>query len=130
MACSPMHIKPKLVDTISSQIDVAPTPLSLLNMTYVSNFFGKDILSMRKEEGRVFIGNYQHLGLYKEGKLSVLSPRKLMVSQIYPGNVVTSSFNLYKPDEDMKEAIAFYEGASYIFEHKLNAWDSERVVLN
>ena len=40
---SPKHIKPDRVDTLTSQIDVAPTGLGMLNFTYDSNFFGIDV---------------------------------------------------------------------------------------
>jgi len=40
------------IDTVASQIDVAPTVLALLNFDYVSRFFGQDILT----EGRTTSG--------------------------------------------------------------------------
>ena len=41
---APAHVKPGRVDTLASQIDVAPTVLGLLNFSYRSKFFGHDIL--------------------------------------------------------------------------------------
>ena len=41
---APAHIQPGRVDTLASQIDVAPTLLGLLDFSYRSRFFGHDIL--------------------------------------------------------------------------------------
>jgi len=41
---SPKHVKPGRIDTLTSQIDVAPTVLGLLNFSYESAFFGNDVL--------------------------------------------------------------------------------------
>ena len=57
---SPGHIPSGEIDRLSSQIDLAPTLLSLLNFSYDSFFFGTDILSPDFKP-RAFIANYQKL---------------------------------------------------------------------
>lgn len=44
MVYSPKHIAPRRFDGLTSQLDVAPTVLGLLNISYDSQFFGKDSL--------------------------------------------------------------------------------------
>ena len=63
---SPKHIAPGRVNTLASQIDVVPTVLGLLNMSYETRLYGKNILDMQPEEERAFISNYQLVGLLKK----------------------------------------------------------------
>ncbi|NOX07882.1 MAG: sulfatase-like hydrolase/transferase [Gammaproteobacteria bacterium] len=119
---SPRYIKAQHVDKIASQIDVAPTLLALLGVDYTSNFFGKDILSMRAEDERALIGNYQHLGLYTKGLLSIISPKKILSQQIKPEDKESLVIAADKDDISMQRALAYYQGGSYIYGHHLNQW--------
>jgi phosphoglycerol transferase MdoB-like AlkP superfamily enzyme len=56
---APAHVKPGRVDTLASQIDVAPTLLGLLNFSYRSKFFGHDILREGQRHPRALMANYQ-----------------------------------------------------------------------
>lgn len=123
MVYSPAHIPAQQVDTLSSQIDVAPTLLALLNMDYESAFFGKNILAMAPTEQRALIGNYQKLGLYADNRLSILSPKKQMTRQIDPASDDPDEKQLEVPDASLERDIAYYQGASYIYSQHLNAWD-------
>lgn len=71
---APSLIEPGTVLTQCSQIDVPPTVLALLGMSYDSLFFGRDILALEPREGRAFIGNYQKLGQIKQRHVAVLRP--------------------------------------------------------
>jgi len=119
---SPGNIAPQRVEKLVSQIDVAPTLLGLMNMSYTSRFFGKDILTMAPEEERALIGNYQLLGLYSQDQLAILSPKKLMHLQIHPGSDTAEVREIDNPDDNLRRDIAYYQGASYIYKHQLNAW--------
>lgn len=124
---SPEHITAQKVDTLSSQIDVAPTLLALLNMDYDSAFFGKNILTMQPEDERALIGNYQKLGLYADNRLSILSPKRRMTRQVNPNASAPVETTLVAPDADIERDIAYYQGASYIFSQHLNAWEPPAV---
>ncbi|WP_428623712.1 LTA synthase family protein [Sedimenticola sp.] len=119
---SPAHVAAQKVNTLSSQIDVAPTLLALLNMDYDSAFFGKNILAMQPEEERALIGNYQKLGLYAENRLSILSPKQRMTKQVNPDAPDPVETEVVATDADIERDIAYYQGASYIFSQHLNAW--------
>tara|TARA_R110000782_G_scaffold188367_10_gene278416 strand:- start:9066 stop:11021 length:1956 start_codon:yes stop_codon:yes gene_type:complete len=119
---NPTHIQAERIDKISSQIDLAPTLLSILNKNYYSKAFGKNIFTMKKDEERAFIANYQHLGFYTEGIMSILSPKEKLSQKIDPENlnsIVTES-DINNPH--MLKTLSFYQGASYIYKHKLNEW--------
>ncbi len=121
---SPANIKPGRVEKISSQIDLAPTLLAMLGMEYDSFFFGKDILQMTPAEERALVGNYQHLGLYTEGVLSVSSPRKKLTRQLNPESGTPQIHEVGSDDPHMRRNLAYYQGASFVYSHRLNDWDS------
>jgi phosphoglycerol transferase MdoB-like AlkP superfamily enzyme len=117
---SPGHIPSKEVDTLASQIDLAPTLLSLLNISYESFFFGENILSS-DFEGRALIANYQKLGLLKKEELLFLSPGKQINRIILNhGEPVLEKISRNYPG--VKELMAYYQGADYAFIHRLNRW--------
>lgn len=119
---NPSIVRPQQVDNLCSQIDVAPTLLGIMNWTYDSKFFGKDILKMTPEEGRAFISNYQKLGFIKDNHLTILSPQqKVTHYQINPesGEMKT----VQKDAEQEKETIIYYQSANYMYKNKLNKWN-------
>ena len=73
---APGFIPAREVDTLASQIDLAPTLLGLLGISYESTFFGRNLLLQHPLPGRAPIGNYQHLGLFDGHDLAILSPRR------------------------------------------------------
>jgi phosphoglycerol transferase MdoB-like AlkP superfamily enzyme len=116
---APEYIAPREIDKISSQIDIAPTLLSLLNFNYKSYFFGQDILSDDFAE-RALIGNYQKLALYKNNKLVILSPQQkieIMDDPNHLDSIVKEKTALTALDI---EAMSYYQGSSYILKHRLN----------
>ncbi|MEN9633609.1 MAG: hypothetical protein RL077_2013 [Verrucomicrobiota bacterium] len=112
------QIKPGVVRTLTSQMDFAPTVLGLLNWTYPSRFYGHDVLAQAAETpGRALLGNYQKLGLYTGGQLSVLKPIRQALT-----------FSYTRPSHEMKlqpinptlrdDTIAYYQTASWLFKHQ------------
>ncbi|MEZ5931781.1 MAG: LTA synthase family protein [Alphaproteobacteria bacterium] len=124
---SPKHVTPGRIETVSSQIDVAPTLLALLGMSYESAFFGKDILAMAEGDGRALIGTYQALGLYEAGKLAILRPQRQMLQQADPekGDEAPPAVPSSEDDPEIERAIAFYQAAANIYAHRLNAWPEQ-----
>jgi len=118
---SPRHVRAREINTVASQIDVAPTILAMLNMRYVSGAFGKNILTMGPSDQRALIGNYQHLGLYRPGAIWILSPQRRISMRVSPEQ---DDLPRTPPADDpgLRETIAYYQGASYNFDHRLNAW--------
>ncbi len=118
------HILPsQTISKLSSQIDVMPTLFSLMHWNYPSLFYGEDILSPEFTQ-RAFIGTYQKLGYLKDDRLTILSPDKSIQEYKITNQTIKSTD--YEPisllQSDKKEAIIFYQSASYMYKHKLNKW--------
>lgn len=119
---NPELVRPQEISKLCSQIDVAPTLLGVMNWSYKSKFFGKDITQMAPEEERAFISNYQKLGYIKNDRLTILSPQQKITH--YQINPQTGEMKKEANDPEIeKEAIIYYQSASYIYKNKLNKWD-------
>jgi len=121
---APAHIQPGEFSDVASQIDLAPTLLGLLNIDYVSTFFGRNLLREDRAPGRALVGNYQHLGLFDGASLAILSPRQNMrrhddaLGLSHESAVDTG-------DALLRRDIAYYQGASHAFKKQLIAWRAE-----
>lgn len=119
---NPELVNPQQIDKLCSQIDVAPTLLGVMNWSYKSKFFGKDIVKMAPEEERAFISNYQKLGYIKNDRLTILSPQqKVTHYQIFPETGEIKSTQNDPAYEN--EAIIYYQSANYVYKNKLNKWN-------
>jgi phosphoglycerol transferase MdoB-like AlkP superfamily enzyme len=108
---APGIVAAREVDTLSSQIDYAPTLFELMGWSYVSEFYGKDILAMEPGEGRALLGTYQSLGLYRNNKLTLLKP--LHVVETYDYDPVSKTQKRSEIDvEEYLDAIAYYQSAA------------------
>lgn len=110
---APGRLPVQSVDTVCSQIDVAPTIFGLLGWSYESQFFGRDVLNLPAEEGRAPLGTFQTLGLLvaETGTLTLLEPvRKLS----YEKWALTAPFSLLEAEtkNDPADCIALYQSAS------------------
>ncbi len=118
------NVSPRKVDNMASQIDIFPTLFSLLNWNYNSNLYGTDILKMKPEDERAFVGTYRKLGLLKEDdRIMVLGDQK--VSNIYQWNRETNELLPLKENQAfLKQIISNYQTADYLFSNgglKLNS---------
>lgn len=121
---NPAILSPQRSDKLSSQIDVAPTLLAILNWNYESKFFGKDILKMKPEDERAFVANYQKLGYIKNDRLTILSPQQKVTS--YKINRTTGAMERQAIDEEMfNEAVTYYQSAAFIQKNRLNKWNNK-----
>ena len=117
---------PKLIEAresaqLASQIDIAPTLLGLLNLSYESTFFGRNLLQDNPLPPRVVVGNYQHLGLFDGTNLAILSPRQgLRRHEQALGASQESRSN--SDDPLIQRAITYYQAASYDFKQHLLSW--------
>ncbi len=107
---SPRHVAPARIDTVASQIDVAPTILGLLGFGYRSRFFGNDILRDGAAHPRALMANYQTVGLYQDGLVVELKPNRRF-------RIVDATTGEEQPLDDrarrvVDEAIGYYQVAS------------------
>ncbi|MDN3657649.1 sulfatase-like hydrolase/transferase [Ferruginibacter paludis] len=111
---APALVKPKIEERLASQIDLAPTLLGIMNMNYSSRFLGFDLYRTPVERDRVFISTYQNMGFIKDNKLLILSPQK-KIAQFQTDFSTGILAPIPLSDELSKEAIAWYQGASFLF---------------
>ena len=114
---APLLVKPSVEDRLVSQIDLAPTILGLMNMSYTSRFFGYDIYRMQVGRERAFISTYQDMGYLKDGKIVILSPQQKvkMYKADFKSGINTKISN---SDSLVNEAIAWYQGASFLYKSR------------
>lgn len=61
-----------VIDRLASQVDLAPTLLSLAGVAYDAPFFGQDLLGLPDESGRAFVNHNRSIGLLTDSALAVL----------------------------------------------------------
>jgi phosphoglycerol transferase MdoB-like AlkP superfamily enzyme len=111
---APDMLKPGHFSKMVSQIDVAPTLLDLLGKSGDDHYFGESMFENETAPPRAFISNYQELGYYKNGILTVLLPKqKALAFSIDPGTFAAVPAAL-EPTL-LKEAIAYYQTGSRAF---------------
>ena len=108
---APGLIEPGVVDGIVSQIDLMPTLLSLLNMSYDSHFFGRSIYD-KQYVNRAFIATYQDLGYLEGDVFTILSPvRRFEQYRVAP--TAENPHNLEPMEEENRElvtrAVGYYQ---------------------
>lgn len=115
---SPGNIQPAKMERLMSQIDLGPTILGLLNFSYTSKFFGYDIFKLEEGRERAFISTYQSLGYVRKDTLIILKPQRIaesFVPDFKNGTAKETAAN----KSLTKEAITWYQTASYQFKNKL-----------
>ena len=116
---APGIVQPQRNDRMMSQIDIAPTLLGLLNISYTSKFFGRDILSDTTGPERAFIATYQKLGYIEGDRLLVLDPPKK--AEYYHFDRSNGKTVETPADEDLLlNSLAYYQGSAYAYKKKLN----------
>ena len=108
---APGFVEPQCVDGIVSQIDLMPTLLSLLNMSYDSHFFGRSIYD-KQYVNRAFIATYQDLGYLEGDVFTILSPvRRFEQYRVAP--TAENPHNLEPMEEKNRElvtrAVGYYQ---------------------
>ena len=112
------QIAPGRIDTLTSQMDYAPTLLGLLNWSYPSRFFGRDVRRAPREFAHALVGTYQKLGHLERDRFVVLRPQRGVAHysvDLAARRVATAPRDL----EAEQEAISYYETASYLYTHQL-----------
>ena len=130
MIYSPEFVAPHKFSQVTSQIDVMPTVLGLLNFKYQSKFLGQDVFS-KNFVPRAYIATYQDLGFVKDNYLTVISPTKnIKQYQLVqkPNTNTTTEFNIYytenllqdNPRKDLvDQTISNYQSTSFWLKNKM-----------
>jgi phosphoglycerol transferase MdoB-like AlkP superfamily enzyme len=113
---APGLVQPSIEQRLTSQIDLAPTILGLLNLNYTSRFLGYDMYKTAAGKERAFISTYQDMGYIRDGKLVILSPQRKIES--FTSDFVSGGSSKIKPvPELINEAIAWYQGANFVYKN-------------
>lgn len=130
MIYAPEFVAPQKFSQVTSQIDVMPTVLGLLNFKYQSKFLGQDVFS-KNFFPRAYIATYQDLGFVKDNYLTVISPTKnIKQYQLVqkPNTNTTTEFNIYytenllqdNPRKDLvDQTISNYQSTSFWLKNKM-----------
>jgi len=116
---APSWVAPGRVDTLASQIDVAPTLLGLMGVAYRSRFFGHDILREGREHPRAFLAHYQTVGYLEHGRIVELRPnRRVRLLDAASGGELDAA----GAGELIERAIAWYQSAAQAFDTGQLRW--------
>lgn len=114
---NPQLVKPAIEERYTSQIDLAPTILGMMNFSYTSRFMGYDIYKTPAANDRLFISTYQDMGYIKHDTLVILSPQKMVT--MYKTDLLTGQSKKIEVDQNLvNEAIAWYQCASFLFNNQ------------
>lgn len=111
---SPANLKPARIDTLTTQIDIAPTVLGMLGLPYKAPFFGQDVIHAPPEY-RVAVFNHNYdVALYRNGELAVLGLGKSVRDVYY--DRTTDSYRQAPNNARLNDlAVAYYQTASELF---------------
>ncbi|MDY4032048.1 MAG: LTA synthase family protein [Pyramidobacter sp.] len=114
---APGLIVPGECRRLISQMDLPPTLLGMLGISYDSTFMGRDIARVSAGDECAFISTYQLLGYITGDRLVVLSPRR-NVDVYRIDDWRTSEYTRLDGDADgalIGEAVMWYQGASFLY---------------
>ncbi|MGN0879081.1 MAG: LTA synthase family protein [Oligosphaeraceae bacterium] len=119
---NPSLVPARRVETVCSQIDVAPTLFGLLNWSYVSEFYGLDVSRLPASRGRAFPGTFQHLGLLDgaTGELTTLYVRRRHDVRQWSLRPPFEDGGLTAGDGALARAVGMYQSASLRWEKRLD----------
>ena len=114
---SPKHLRPGEVATLTTQIDIAPTVLGLLGLSYHAPFFGEDVLHSRPENRVAFFSHNHDVALYKNGELAILGLGKSVQNVFY--DAATDSYRPAPLNPGLNDlAVAYYQTAFELFRER------------
>jgi len=117
MVYSPKHIAPRRFDGLTSQLDVAPTVLGLLNISYNSMFFGKDTLIGDTPSRTALFNHNRDIALLHNEQLAQLGFRKTRSMASY--DKATRMLARLPDDEDaLRDAAAMFQIAYDSYTHR------------
>ena len=104
---APAFVAPRRIATLASQMDIAPSILGLLQISYRSRFVGEDQINGAPVE-RALISNYEKVALVRDGKVLLLGPRR-DIRQYNDGRLVDAG---RRDQQLLFDAITYYQYAS------------------
>ncbi|MDH4104519.1 MAG: LTA synthase family protein [Gammaproteobacteria bacterium] len=115
MIYAPKHIAPRQIDTLMTQIDIAPTVLGLLGLPYEAPFFGIDALHEPADHTRIALFSHNHdIAILRDNELEVLGLGKTHEAFTY--DPVLKTFKARADDPALRAlGIAYFQTAADLF---------------
>ena len=115
MIYAPKHIAPRRVDTLMTQIDIAPTVLGMLGLPYEAPFFGQDVLHT-DPASRIALFSHDHdVAIYRGGRIAVMGMDRGVHDFTY--DRAHERFTPVAADPSLDAlGIAYFQTASELFE--------------
>jgi phosphoglycerol transferase MdoB-like AlkP superfamily enzyme len=106
------------LDTLASSLDVPPTLLGLLGMSYDSRFFGHDLFRVDPSRGRALMTHNNEVALMRGGRMAVLGLHES--TTLFDVDPVTGAMSkVAKVDPAgqalIEDAIAYFNGADRLY---------------
>jgi phosphoglycerol transferase MdoB-like AlkP superfamily enzyme len=111
---SPKHLKPGRVDTLTSQIDVAPTVLGILDFNYDSTFFGIDVFKDSHPGRAIPLNHNRDIALFDGSNLFEIGFRKTSAQNLYDP-VTHRQTSVTVDSERTKDTIAIFQKAFELY---------------
>jgi phosphoglycerol transferase MdoB-like AlkP superfamily enzyme len=115
---SPRHVAPGRVSTLTSQIDVAPTVLGLLNFSYDSVFFGIDVLHEARPGRFIPLNHNRDVALFDGTHLVEIGFRKTAAAYVYDRHTRRQRVEPIDP-ERLKDAITVFQEGYELYHERL-----------
>lgn len=102
------------IDTLASSLDVPPTILSILGLSYSTRFFGHDLLHTDPDKGRALLVHNGDIALMRNGRIAVLGLRQQ--TAVFDVDGKSGEFRVADPhggaeEELVDDAIAYFQSA-------------------
>jgi phosphoglycerol transferase MdoB-like AlkP superfamily enzyme len=111
---APKHIKPGVHESLTTQIDIAPTVLGLLGIGYSAPFFGQDVLHTAPEKHVAFFSHNHNVALMRDNQMTILGLRKTLRDESY--DPASGEYGPGSPDPDRDAlTVAYYQTAFEMF---------------
>ncbi len=112
---SPKHIAARQIDTLMTQIDIAPTVLGLLGLSYEAPFFGIDSLHERPDHARIALFSHNHdVAILRDNHLVVLGLGRTHQSLTY--DPLAKTFKSRADDAALRDlGVAYFQTAADLF---------------
>jgi phosphoglycerol transferase MdoB-like AlkP superfamily enzyme len=115
---APKHVAAGKVDILGSQIDIAPTILGLLGISYDTVFFGRDMFQGDAAEKFALLSHDRDVALYQHGKLVELGIKQASLTLQYDKR--SNQQSPVEPDpEAVKNAVAIFENGYDFYQRGL-----------
>ncbi|HSD61370.1 MAG TPA: sulfatase-like hydrolase/transferase, partial [Burkholderiales bacterium] len=119
---SPRHLPARRVDGLMSQIDIAPTVLGMLGISYEGSFFGRDVLGGGAPRHFAPLNHNRDIAILEDGRLTELNLRQTGGTYSYD-KAGDRQARIGLDQDELKDAISVFQTAYNLYlrgQYRLN----------